>query len=104
MSGIGALCVPSQSSVRTLNRMKGVWLATLALLTGSCTEREASTKAPTRLAEALTEAAEMRPLLESAVGLALEVENGTGVPLKVTRCGRSVPAITFSGIGSASFR
>jgi hypothetical protein len=74
----------------------------LALLAGGCTEQERTAMKPaaaappsvsraalestgtdTPLAQALTEAAELRPSLESAVGLALEVDNGVGVPLKV---------------------
>ena len=47
MSGIGALSVPSQSSVRTPSRMKGVWFAALALLAGGCAEREDAAAAPT---------------------------------------------------------
>ncbi len=103
MSGVRALCVPSQSSVRVPGRGRGMWFAALALLAGGCTEREVtamreataarpphqsqalteSSAAAPSLSEALTEAAAMRPSLEAAVGLALEVDDGTGLPLKV---------------------
>lgn len=98
MSGMRALCVPSQSSVRTPGRLKGVWLAALALLAGGCTEREGMVTGPTRMAQAVTElpvtgpssllqavteAAETRPSMGAAVALALEVDDGTGLPLKV---------------------
>ncbi|MCY1073901.1 cytochrome C [Archangium lansingense] len=85
MSGMGALCVPSQSSVRTPSRMKGVWFAALALLAGGCAEPEAAATAPAAtLAQHLSDAAEARPTPAPApVGLALEVDGGTGIPLKV---------------------
>jgi hypothetical protein len=85
MSGKGALCVPSHSSVRTPVRLKGLWLAALALLGTGCSEQQATSSTPaTSLAQSLSEAADLRPgQTPSAVGLALEVEDGAGVPLKV---------------------
>ncbi|WNG33202.1 cytochrome C [Archangium violaceum] len=85
MSGKKALCVPSHSSVRTSGRLAGVWLATLALLGVGCAEHEIEeTQAPVSLAQGLSEAAASRPCPEpAAVGLALEVEDGAGIPLKV---------------------
>ncbi|WP_375770348.1 cytochrome c family protein [Archangium gephyra] len=84
MSGVRALCVPSQSSVRTPSRMKGMWFAALALLAGGCAEQESSETAPLSLSQQLAQAAEMRPAPAPApVGLALEVDGGTGIPLKV---------------------
>ncbi|HYO55874.1 cytochrome C [Archangium sp.] len=84
MSGTGALSVPSHSCIRTPGRVKGMWLAAVALLGGGCLEQEATATAPTSLSQDLAEAAAVRPGAEpSAVGLALEVENGAGLPLKV---------------------
>lgn len=86
MSGKEALCVPSHSSVRTTGRLTRVWLATLALLGTGCSEQleAVETQAPTSLAQGLSEAAASRPCPQpEPVGLALEVEDGAGVPLKV---------------------
>ncbi|PTL80037.1 cytochrome C [Vitiosangium sp. GDMCC 1.1324] len=86
MSGKGALCVPSHPSVRIPGRMKGVWLAALALLGAGCSEQGvAGTETPgTSLSQSLSDAEDLRPSPgASAVGLALEVEDGAGVPLKV---------------------
>jgi Doubled CXXCH motif (Paired_CXXCH_1) len=92
MSGTGALCVQSQASVRTSELKglrRGLWLAALALLVTGCTEREVAEATPTRLAQDLAAAAAVRPTLSpAAVGLALEVDNGAGVPLRV-RAGQS---------------
>ena len=84
MSGMGALYVPSQSSVRSPGRGKGLWFMALALLAGGCAEQVAPPAEPTNLSQALTQAAEARPAPAAApVGLALEVDGGTGIPLKV---------------------
>lgn len=87
MSGIGALCVQSQASVRSPEPKafrRVLWLAALTLLAAGCTERETVEATPRTLAQGLTEAAAMAPAsAPAAVGLALEVDNGAGIPLRV---------------------
>jgi hypothetical protein len=61
-----------------------MWLAALVLLGGGCSEREATATAPTSLSQDLAQAAAPHPGgVPPAVGLALEVEDGVGLPLKV---------------------
>ncbi|HEX8819744.1 MAG TPA: cytochrome c3 family protein [Archangium sp.] len=89
MSGNGALCVPSESSVRTpglKHSRRGLWLAALALFGTACTQQDgASGTSSSAIAQNVDEVAAMRPApaQQQPVGLALEVDNGAGVPLRV---------------------
>jgi len=87
MSGTGALCVPSQSAVRTSGLKKarhGVWLAALALFGAACSHQDGAEATPRSIGQELAEAAAVRPAPASQpVALALEVDNGVGVPLRV---------------------
>ncbi len=80
MRGTSARRVSSRTSIRMSGWMKRVGLAGLVLLGGACTSREV----PARVPQDMAAATDSRPsTAPAAVGLALEVENGAGVPLKV---------------------
>jgi hypothetical protein len=87
MSGTGALCVPSQSSARTSGLKKarhGVWLAALALFGAACSHQDGAESTSRSIGQEMAEAAAVRPAPASQpVALALEVDNGVGVPLRV---------------------
>ncbi|WP_309890995.1 cytochrome c3 family protein [Archangium sp.] len=87
MSGTRALCVPSQSSARTSGLKKarhGVWLAALALFGAACSHQDGAEATPRSIGQEMAEAAAVRPApAAQPVGLALEVDNGVGVALRV---------------------
>jgi hypothetical protein len=84
MSRTGALCVPSQSSSGPKQTLRGVWLAALALFGAACTPQGGTEATPRSIGQELAEAAAVRPAPASQpVGLALEVDNGVAVPLRV---------------------
>lgn len=89
MSGTQALGVPSQTSVRNPGS-RGVsytpWLAALLVLSVACAQQDrASVESATSVAQALDDSERQR---STPVGLALEVNDGVPVPLKV-RAGQS---------------
>ncbi len=81
MSGKGALCVLSQPCVRR----KGAWLAALVVLGSACSEQGAAPAVDTAtLAQGVEEDERGGGGGGGApVGLALEIQDGAGVPLKV---------------------
>ena len=79
MSAQGALFVLSHPSIR----VKSAWLAALLLLGGACTQPETAAPAEEPTRELTTAARAEDSVAATPVALALEVEDGAGVPLKL---------------------
>ena len=72
------LSVPSHPSVAG----RGLWLATLLLL-GACAAPEAAPEVTAQVAQGVEAAGSAEATAQTPVALALEVDDGTGIPLKL---------------------